>query len=511
MDTTGSDHSADGDEATVMTVMEALKKMSMARKSNNMESSNLSTESDYFHDDADIDEGEEGEAYGLNDDSESESSSLNVLDPEVGAELPFHQQCRLMKSSRFTAHLRSEGYRPPHIAARLGRVELFWWLVNHEEDFLTKTATGHSVFHIAAEYGHLELVKGIFERFCNHYGRSDKRIDSRSRTTSKCTALHLAASHGHLEVVRFLINTVYLSHREKNAELLTPLMVAAQSGHLHVVIHLHTIVRASLIEIGQYKYTALLLSALHGHLKVVDYCIKHGSSKQEKTNLLNTALHVASMGGHTHIVNYLLTKHSDAFSVNDQNANGQTALHLAAWAGHSHIAELLITKYGSSIETTNLKGNTPFLMACLRGYRDVAKLLIGHGSSFTERNLSQNNGILLAAYGGHVDIIAWLLDPATESGLSLKDTSAAGNTPLLQAAAQAHLDTVIFLLEELHADINERNILGRNAIDLASRYEKVLEYLQEYIKEHPLEDKPESAEEPAEESLEDQPTAETSS
>lgn len=489
MESSNLHSTTDKDEASAVTLMEALRAMSVASKTSAATTTKPTSE-------VDSDEHEDSPRLVLRENEEeaaeadpsnalyADSPRVDVLDPIEGAKLPYHLQCRLMKSSSSTAHFRSEGYRPAHIAARLGRAELFWWLVNHEEDFISRTSTGYSVFHLAAEYGHLALAQGIYERFGNQYGRVEKRVELRTRTVNKNSALHLAAAHGHLDVVVYLTTVLGFSVREKNSELHTPLMVAAQGGHLEVVQHLHSKSRASLVEVGQYKYTALLLAAYHGHKPVVVYCLDHGSSPNEKTNLHNTALHVACMGGHTHLVSYLLLRFKDGtLDPHSKNANGQTPLHLAAWAGHTELALLLFSAYGASLTATNAKGNTPFLMSCLRGHLSVAKALIKLGASFNERNASQNTGLLLAAYGGHNDVIEWLLDPETKSGLDITQTSASGNTPFLQAAYQAHLHTIKYLYETVGADLHERNHAGRSAIDLAEQYGDMTAPIVLYLRE----------------------------
>lgn len=390
---------------------------------------------------------------------------------------PFEQNL-LFKTGSETLHLRSLGFKSPHMAVMLGREEVFWWTVNHDEDLTGRTLAGDTVLHLAAEYGRESLVRGIYERFGSTFAPYDKRVDHKAANEAKRTALHLASAHGHFSIVKYLVDTVKLSLRDRDAEMHTPLMLAAQNGHLEIVKFLHRKRPASLSEGGQYKYTALLLASLQGHIKVVRYIMKNGGSNKEVTNLINTALHVACMGGHIEIVQLLLDKYPEMFNVTTKNSNGQTPLHLAAWAGHAPLARLLVTKYASPTDSVNSKGNTPFLMACLRGHLSVAKTLIAHGSSnFGERNKNRNNALLLAAYGGHNDIIAWIIDPATNSGLSVHDRSTSGNTALLHAASQALLHTVQYLVEHCNANMGDTNNSGRNALELSSGFAPVHEYL----------------------------------
>ena len=390
---------------------------------------------------------------------------------------PFRQTLAF-NAGEETVHLRSQGFHPSHIAAMLGREEVFWWIVNHDEDLRTRTHAGNNVLHLAAEYGHESLVRGIYERFGGTMAPYDKRVDQKATNEAKQTALHLAAAHGHFSIVKYLVETVKLSVRDRDIAMHTPLMLAAQNGHLAVVKYLQHKRPASLSEAGQYKYTALLLAALQGQYRVVRYIMMNGGSNKELTNLNNTALHIACMGGHVDIVQLLLDKYSDQFILTDKNSNGQTPLHLAAWAGHDALTKLLITKYSAPTNITNSKGNTAFLMACLRGHLSVAKILItiGH-SQFTEVNKNRNNAMLLAAYGGHNDVIEWLADPMTNSGLSIHDRSLSGNTPLLHAASQALLHTVQYLLSLCNANINDTNNSGKDAVELSSSFTPVHDYL----------------------------------
>ena len=458
------------------TVMEALQRLALRAKAEKGEEGEQrqTDELSLFGKIAEVD-GEEGEG----EDVEEEANRYLEVDVlEEPCKLTFHEQNWAFKFSAQTSHLRSQGYRTPHMAVQLGREDLFWWLVNHDEDWMRLTQAGDTILHIAAQYGHLSLVQGIFERFGGTSAPYDKRLNEKATNGAKRTALHLAAAHGHLDIVKYLVEVAKLSIRDRDNESYTPLMAAAQRGHLHVIKYLHQKRGGKLSDAGQYKYTALLLAAYSGHFSIVKYIMRNGGSNKEVTNLVNTALHVAAMGGHCEIVQFLLTKYSTQFDVSTKNSNGQSPLHLAVWSGHEPLTRLLVIEHDASLTATNAKGNTPFLMACLRGHLPTAMALIQLGAQFTERNRNGNSALLLAAYGGHNDIINWLLDPDTHSGLSLRDTSTSGNTALLHASSQALLHTVKLLIEQYNAPLTDTNNSGRTALDLSSSYAPIHSYIQ---------------------------------
>lgn len=91
--------------------------------------------------------------------------------------------------------------------------------------------------------------------------------------------------------------------------------------------------------------SAMHLAALHGNLEAVQTLVTTGANLNHrcKGDKLLTALHEAVIGGHSHIVRYLLTQGASQI-VTDES--GRCALHYACQLGHVTITRLLMDAAG---------------------------------------------------------------------------------------------------------------------------------------------------------------------
>ncbi|VDN53222.1 unnamed protein product [Dracunculus medinensis] len=92
-------------------------------------------------------------------------------------------------------------------------------------------------------------------------------------------------------------------------------------------------------------------AAKRGNIEFVKECIKNSVSVNSLDKSGSTALYWASHGGHTNIVEMLVTVPNICISA--QNKLGDTALHAAAWKGYADCVRLLLNNGAS----TNLKNN----------------------------------------------------------------------------------------------------------------------------------------------------------
>src|SRR5271168_4012782 len=136
-----------------------------------------------------------------------------------------------------------------------------------------KNYNGETPLHLAAQWGHLNVVKALARHKANIFAKDQQ----------KSSAIHWAARKGHEEVVEYLIG--------ENSKLL--------------------------MEPGTESRTVLHEAATLGHMNLV----KLASDDNE------TALHAAVNQGHLAIVKYLVENEIDVAA---QDNDGQTAKALAA-------------------------------------------------------------------------------------------------------------------------------------------------------------------------------------
>ena len=127
------------------------------------------------------------------------------------------------------------------------------------------------------------------------------------KTNDGATPLYIAAQNGHLEVVRFLVESGANKDQGTADDGATPLYIAAQNGHLEVV--------RFLLESGANKdqgtaddgATPLYIAAQNGHLEVVRFLVQSGANKDQCTTDNGvTPLFIADVNGHLEVVRCLV-------------------------------------------------------------------------------------------------------------------------------------------------------------------------------------------------------------
>lgn len=263
--------------------------------------------------------------------------------------------------------------------------------------------------------------------------------------------------------------------------------------------------------------TPITLASRQGHVKVISVLLDWAKSQKPQTAVQMmehvdnegwTALRSAAWGGHGEVVRLLLDAGAD---VDGCDSEGRTALRAAAWGGHEEIV-LTLLDYGTQVDKADIKGRTPLIAAAymghheaveilldhdaqvdladgdgrtalsvaalcvptaagVKGYGEVASLLLERGADPGHRDHDGMTPLLLAAYEGHDDVVELLL----EAGADVDETaspegnvsSAAAVTPLLAAAAMGHMKTVSRLLF-WGAAVDAIDSEGRTALCLAA-------------------------------------------
>ena len=247
--------------------------------------------------------------------------------------------------------------------------------------------------HLAAENGHLEVVRLLIE----------KGADATAEDDDKSTPLHYAAENGHLEVVRLLI--------EKGAD--------ATAANV-------------------YKSTPLHFGgAENGHLEVVRLLIEKGADATAEEGDKTTPLHYAAESGHLEVVRLLIEKGADATA---ENYGKKTPLHYAAENGHLEVVRLLIEK-GAGATAENYGKKTPLHFGAENGHLEVVRLLIEKGADATAEEGDKTTPLHYAAESGHLEVVRLLI----EKGADATAANVLKWTPLHLAGNQRHSEVVRLL------------------------------------------------------------------
>ncbi len=152
---------------------------------------------------------------------------------------------------------------------------------------------------------------------------------------------------------------------------------------------------------------------------------------------------------------------SRGFDPNTLNPQGVHGLLLAVQEPSPKVADVLLRWPGTNVEARTAKGESPLMLASLRGHLDLVRKLITRGADVNKTGWAP---LHYAATSGHVEIMELLL----ENHAYIDAESPNGTTPLMMAALYGSPASVKLLLDS-GADAALRNQLGMTAIDFANK------------------------------------------
>jgi ankyrin repeat protein len=168
-------------------------------------------------------------------------------------------------------------------------------------------------------------------------------------------------------------------------------------------------------------------------------------------------------------VRVLLAKGVDP---NLTDSRGRTALFTAVREGSQQALESLLAAPQTEVNALNADGETPLMLAAIRGALPAAKALVKRGAAVNRKGWTP---LHYACSGPDNGVAAFLI----AEGAELNARSENGTTPLMMAARYGSEDAVRMLLER-GADAtlrNERDLDAADFAQLAGR-EKLAEQLQ---------------------------------
>ena len=209
---------------------------------------------------------------------------------------------------------------PLHVAAELGRIEIFKLIIQKAEDKNPETISGSTPMHNAAWKGQNQIIKVLME--------DDMVGDKNPANEAGITPLHVAARHGNAETCKIIMQNT----QDKNpADKLgfTPLHSAAKGNHVEICKilgeNISDICPGSLESQGEEDYdvgtTPLHLAAHYGQFETFEYLMEMVKRVSGNVNppdgIGNTPLHFAIEEGHTDIARLILQNVEDLHPINE--------------------------------------------------------------------------------------------------------------------------------------------------------------------------------------------------
>lgn len=151
------------------------------------------------------------------------------------------------------------------------------------------------------------------------------------------------------------------------------------------------------------------------------------------------------------VVSGLLSRGFDPKTPNEKGLNG---LFVALNSGSLKVARLLIESKGTPIDDRNENDETPLMIASIKGYVELAKLLIEKGADVNKPGWTP---LHYAASKGNVEMIRLLI----EENAYIDAASPNGTTPLMMSAGYSGNPLACKVLLEEGADptlINDKDL-----------------------------------------------------
>jgi ankyrin repeat protein len=155
------------------------------------------------------------------------------------------------------------------------------------------------------------------------------------------------------------------------------------------------------------------------------------------------------------------------FDPNTRDTRGRPGLVAALHQGSLGVFDVLLKSPGIKVNEASQQGETPLMMACIKGHLDLARELIRRGADVNRPGWAPLHYAASADLPRTVDIIKLLL----EHSAYIDADSPNGTTPLMLAAQYSSEAAVDLLIAE-GADVILRNQRGFTAADFARQVDR---------------------------------------
>ncbi|XP_069793791.1 ankyrin repeat and death domain-containing protein 1A-like isoform X4 [Narcine bancroftii] len=280
------------------------------------------------------------------------------------------------------------------LAAWFGHLNILKMLIEKGVDRKSTNEDGLNALHCAAQNNKISIVQFIVK---------DLQLDLNKPTKNGKMPYHLAAEYGHLEMIGTLRELDY-NTQEKDKDGNTALHLAARSGHVIVLEEL--LQEWNLIdEVNEEGETAFYLAAVESHPECVSLLLEAGSDINNfpKSNL--SLLHVAAERGDCSLASLLIEAGA---ACNSQNHRKESPLHLAVKFRHMAVAQLFVESL-CDVNILDERNQNPLHLAAELGRADLVELLLKANIDLKQKDKQGKTPLGVAARVNHIIIVDMII------------------------------------------------------------------------------------------------------
>lgn len=237
---------------------------------------------------------------------------------------------------------------PLHLCCQWGLEQVIQTLIEHDADVNARDIEGKTPIHVAIQNQHSQIISLLL-----YHPNIDLNIRDKKGLTPFATALTFRNNKAAQAILERLPKAAEQCDNKGRNFLHT----AIQKNDMESILFLMSIqvdVNSRVHDVTQTP--PLHLAAVSGNEMLVRSLILAGARVNDTDANRNTALHTAAKAGHASIISALLQNNINFDAI---NADGDNALHVAVREGHVSVVRTLLTECTLDAEAVNLKGRNP--------------------------------------------------------------------------------------------------------------------------------------------------------
>lgn len=368
-----------------------------------------------------------------------------------------------------------DGNTALHVAAKVNEADLVSFLIIKGADTELKNNDGDTALHVAIKNSCLEASKVL----------AIVHGDIFAKDAQENTALELALAKGDAwyeamitkqtgeirnvdgeSIVHYFVKTRDEKAIDRCIKVQVPLSIKDNSGKIPLALAFESADDSAAIRIAA-KLILADSELVRGEFAYFEDAVRtHNMILRFHDG--QTPLHIATIDGHTGIVDYILNEKTSvrlADILAAQDISGATPLHEAVRYGRSDIARLLISG-GANVNALDSIGKSPVLLIIpVESQKQMYELLIQCKANINQKDMYGDTVLHVAAMAG---ASAEVLSLLVASGAQVNERNKQGVTPLTLAIECKHSEQVQFFAEhggDIFAEDMDANTPLTKALD----------------------------------------------